>query len=408
MRLTTGAVLRGWRAERTGQSVSIVSASGTVTLPASKVVSIREVSAATVTPDSRLNVEGPRQAASERAAATEDASAWARAGDIAPLMRSGDLARAESEARRALVDAPGDARFGVALGEILLAQSRPSDAVAALKAVSVSGLPDPLRRARDLTLAEALSRLQRVDEAASVLALTPPDDAGRVAAARAALSPDLALSGRPFGSSAHFVFVGPPGTPSMQVEALLGELESMHAILQAELGGAPRDRITVLLYPGTEFWEATGMGAEVAALFDGKMRVPAGRLSPPSAHLSAALRHEMTHAFVEALSGSRADKTWHEGLAEHFEGSDARPVTRALSESLRRGNVAWPPDVTHATSHARLEWFLGRWGMEGARAVLAGMASRGTIDAAVRAATGLGNTELDAAWRRDLLAARPR
>lgn len=398
--------------------MTIHSASGSVRIAAAKVVSITEIAGDAPAATGRLNVvpgdaaDHPESGAGEGARPTAAGpaargDAWMRVPETHEPMRRGDFAAAERAARQAALARPDDAAPRIAIGELLLAQARHGDAAALLAAVPLSGLEGGLRRARDLALAEALSRLQRVDEARRVLEQSPADDTGRIARALAQLEPDFELSERPFGSSAHFVLVGPPGSRPRDIDALLEILEEIHAEIARELGGAPRDRITVLLHPGTEFWESTGMGAEVAALYDGRMRIPAGRVTSVTPALRGALRHEMAHAFVEALSGGRADTRWHEGIAEHFEGSDARPVTEQLRAVARRAGGDWPPPVTHATSHARFAWFLGRWGMAGAREVLAAMVSRGTIDQAVRSVTGLGESELDAAWRRDLAAEKP-
>lgn len=412
VRLVDGRVLRGSRVERTAAHVTVFSQSGSIRVDAAKVASVTELEAAPAR-ETRLNFT---EDVSETADAARDPArgqavlgarpvlegdAWRRSPEIAALVRRRDYLGAERVARREAIARPEDRVAAIALGEILLAQARHGDAVTALRSVMVSGLEDSLRRARDLALAEALARLQRVDEAQSVLRQTPPDAEGRVAEALATLSPDLSLSERPFGSSAHFVLVGPPGSRPREIDSLLSQMERIHSELTRQLGGSPRDRITVILHPGTEFWETTGMGSGVGALYDGRMRIPAGGLSSPSGSLLATIRHEMAHAFIEALAGGRADVRWHEGIAEHFEGSDARATIRELKRAARSGG-AWPPAISHASSHARLEWFLSRWGMEGVRGVLAALASRGTIDEAVRSVTGLGESELDEAWRRDL------
>ena len=188
------------------------------------------------------------------------------------------------------------------------------------------------------------------------------------------------------------------------MHGLLDELESAHAQIAAELGEAPPERIVVMLYAGTAFWESTGQTRQVSGLYDGKVRVPAGRLTPPSELLRSVLRHEITHAFVDALSGGRADFTWQEGLAEHFERQDITTQVAALRAACRNGGDAWPPRMSHETAHARMEWFLSRYGMAGARDVLAALRSRGTLEGALQEALRQSDADLDAAWCRDLAA----
>lgn len=396
-------MLRADRVLRQGDEVLVFMGSATLRLPASRVASVAETASK---PPERLNVESSRASseapAPAAASAPSEGPAWSAPADLSSLVRRGDLAAAEALA----LSRREDPLHAVALGEILLLRARPGDASDVLRGVRGEALGPTLRRARDIALAEALSRLRRADEARQILDRTPEDASGRVAQARAEIDGDAALAQRPAVASAHFEVVAPEGTRTLATGALMRELEAIHATLAAELGGAPEDRVTVLLYPGSEFWEATGEGRHVAALYDGRVRVPAQRLDPPTPALSEALRHEVAHAFVDALSGGRADAQWQEGIAGHFGDPDASRTTAELRAALSRDPEAWPPEVTHETAHARLEWFLGRWGMEGVRGVLRGMASRGTIEASVRAVTGLSGAELDEAWRRDLLAGR--
>ncbi len=411
--LEGGRVLTALSVERVGDSVILHLESGQMRLPASRVRSVVEKADASA---GRLNVEAsvtpspsaPSRGATGPAGSLLDAAARAcdRLPAISPLVRGGDLASAESLARQALVTAPGDPTWSIALGEILLMRLRLSEALSQLRSVPARELSPGLTRARSLALAEVLLRLHRPQEAAAALESVPDDAHGSVARARAEATADAALASRGRAGSPHFDVVVPPGTDTLDLGPLLSSLESIFEELRAALGGAPSDRITVLLYPGTEFWEATGMGRDVAALYDGKVRVPVRRLSPASPALTAALRHEVAHAFVDALSAGRADTRWHEGIAEHFEGSDVAPAERALREALRTKGRPWPPPVTHASSHARFEWFLRRYGIGAARQVLAGLATQGTIDAAVRAVTGHDEAGLDAAWRQDLMQER--
>jgi hypothetical protein len=398
--LTSGRVLTADRVAHEGDDVVLISAAGTVRVRAAQVQAIRDASAASQRGPS-VAADGAAKAPDAAGARTTrgDGPAWARVPWLAPLVREGDLAQAEERLRRERIGA-GDPLLDIALGEILNLRGR----FALAKDVLGSGaaLPDPLRLPHALALAEALTRLDRVDEARRVLDAAPEDGSGAVEAARRDLVADDAASTGPEASSAHFLVHGLPDSRSSDLEALLPLLEEVHASLEAMLHGSPRERIVVLLYPGDTFWEATGEGAQVLGLYDGKVRVPAGRITPPSSQLQATLRHEVTHAFVDALSSGRADAWWQEGFAEHVEGADASPRVRALKAALRASPDDWPPPLSHANAHARMEWFLGRYGIEGFRDVLAGLATQGTIGRALQSAVGLSESQLTEAWRQDL------
>jgi len=372
-----------------------------LTLAESKVLEVRELSDAQGTEPQRVpgfNSFGGADAPAARpelGGRSSDESSMLRR--VRSLQAAGRLGAAEDLLRGELVDSPGDGLRLVLLGQVLVEQDRFSEALQPLRLASPGSDPT-LRRARDLSLAEAYSRLDRLDEALRTLASTPDDAAGSVAAARARLSRDLSGSAdlQRF-ETARFSVHLPKGGGRLDTRPLVRHLDAAWNELESALGGAPRERVVVVIYPGRKFWEATGMGGNVGGLYDGKVRVPAGGLDPPSPRLGAVLRHELAHAFVDALTGGGAGPVWHEGIAEHFEGSAVIPaLERRIAAAHQRG--AWPPAYDHPTAHSRLEWFLGRWGLSGLRDVLREWARRGTIDAALSAVTGLDEAELEHAW----------
>ncbi len=372
-----------------------------LTLPESKVLEVRELSAAQEHRPQRIdgfNALGETETRSGRAELAERSTAdTSLLREVRALQAADRLGAAEALLRSELVEEPGSSLRLVLLGQVLVEQDRFSEALEPLR-LAAPGTNRTLRRARDLSLSVAYSRLDRLDEALRSLASTPDDAAGSVAAARARLSRDLGGSadlGR--FETARFSVHLPTGGGRLDTRPLISHLDAAWNELESSLGGAPGERVVVVIYPGRKFWEATGMGGQVGGLYDGKVRVPAGSLDPPSPRLGAVLRHELAHAFVDALTLGRAGAVWHEGIAEHFEGSAVIPaLERRIAAAHRQG--AWPPAYDHPTAHSRLEWFLGRWGLTGLRDVLHEWARRGTIDAALSAVTGLDEAELEHAW----------
>ena len=72
-------------------------------------------------------------------------------------------------------------------------------------------------------------------------------------------------------------------------------------------------------------------------------------------------RPEAERAVETAVRGGRATFEWQEGVAEHFEGADVSALERRLAQQARDA-AAWPPETSHDVAHARLEWFLRRFG----------------------------------------------
>ena len=77
-------------------------------------------------------------------------------------------------------------------------------------------------------------------------------------------------------------------------------------------------------------------------------------------------------------------------------GSGAGAGADSLAAAFEAGQ--WPPRYNHPIAHSRLEYFLGRWGKAGLRDLLREWSKRGTLDAALRAVTGLDEAELERAW----------
>lgn len=397
VRLLDGRTIHASRVERAGDVVVLRVSGATLRVRAGDVVSIGAPhSAGDRATGGALNLPvdaaGGNDAPDAPDAPPPDAASGA--------WRIGATARSEDQLRQALITNMDDAASRLALGGLLLASGRLTEAVQELRRVPFAASPS-LRRETALALADALTRLDRPGDALVALDGIPPDET--IARVREAIARD-AEHGSSDVSSTHFVVHAPAGTDRRLLAPLVTELEAAHDEIRAKLGATTVERIVVLLYPGDEFWEATGQGRGVGGLYDGKVRVPAGRIHPPSPRLREVLRHEVAHAFVEEISAGRADAAWQEGIAEHFEGDDVSSLEKGLRETAR-DPARWPPPQSHETAHVRVEWFLRRFGMSALAATLAAMPGKG-IDGALRGVTGLDSAQLDEAWRRDLLGAR--
>jgi tetratricopeptide (TPR) repeat protein len=104
--------------------------------------------------------------------------------------------------------------------------------------------------------------------------------------------------------------------------AVLESLEHAWDELTRRLDAYPLEPVTVILYTKRQFRETTGSGAEVAGLFDGKIRLPVGGLQSVTPGVERVLRHELTHALVHHKSSANAPRWLHEGLAQLMEPRD--------------------------------------------------------------------------------------
>lgn len=113
------------------------------------------------------------------------------------------------------------------------------------------------------------------------------------------------------------------------------------------LAGAPPTR--VVLYEPEDFDRLTGLGDWAGGVFDGVVRVSVRDLDGREDWRSV-LKHELVHAFVQAIAGNRVPGWLNEGLAQRLEG---RPGELARLGALLQGHEPFPLE--------RLEGSLATW-----------------------------------------------
>ncbi len=116
---------------------------------------------------------------------------------------------------------------------------------------------------------------------------------------------------------------------------LLDALERAYAELVQDLGSAPPEKVTVVVYAEKDWRLATQAPDWSGGLFDGTVRVPAQGLAGVTPALLAVLKHEMTHAFLHVRTQGRAPVWVHEGFAQLEEGKSAASLAAPLLEAFR-------------------------------------------------------------------------
>jgi hypothetical protein len=191
--------------------------------------------------------------------------------------------------------------------------------------------------------------------------------------------------------------------------ALRDGLAAARRSVVAQLGEAPRERVTVILYDAHQFQAVARVHGWVTGLFDGKIRLPVGAGLPPRQELERILKHEYAHATVHDLARGRAPRWLHEGLAQALEGAAADPMLRVPGRPTLAGVEALLADADPGRARAGYEvalWvvqdLLDRGGMPAARRLMLRLARGEAIDTAVPAEYGLSLAELEHHWRRVL------
>ena len=185
------------------------------------------------------------------------------------------------------------------------------------------------------------------------------------------------------------------------LEAAYGELrEAFGRDPVVEAGGR---RIRVVLYRRESFDRVTGLGDWAGGAFDGTIRVPVGDLEGKEAALTRVLRHELVHAFVQAVGGSGVPGWLNEGLAQWLEAPPAGLVAVARSRLSKAtlfgleelgGNLASWKDaeaihLAYAQSVALCDFIAYHYGERVLFRMVAGCAQDRTVQESFEASTGV-------------------
>jgi hypothetical protein len=174
----------------------------------------------------------------------------------------------------------------------------------------------------------------------------------------------------------------------------LDTLEQAYFSVGKTLDLHPVERITVVIYTGEQYRQATNGPDWSTGLFDGKIRIREGQLAADKGTLDDTLVHEYVHAALHTLP-VKVPPWFHEGLAQHFETRrppPARVMARvgvAPRDALDVPFTQLPADVVpaaYATAHAVVERMVerrGQWGLHQLIAELKG--GRDFNDAVMRA-----------------------
>ncbi|MBU9888496.1 MAG: hypothetical protein KTQ49_01335 [Candidatus Omnitrophica bacterium] len=135
----------------------------------------------------------------------------------------------------------------------------------------------------------------------------------------------------------HFIIKYRKGDEGYEGSELQQLLREGYRQISQDMGYYFNHKIVVLFYDRDQFHDATGQSGWVGGLYDGKIRLPSYQGNEINIDLRAALIHEMTHAFVAAMSGMRAPAWLHEGLAQ-YEENKIRPIDlRVFNVTAKKG-----------------------------------------------------------------------
>jgi tetratricopeptide (TPR) repeat protein len=136
--------------------------------------------------------------------------------------------------------------------------------------------------------------------------------------------------------SSHFVlhFEGRQTSETLRAQ-ILQTLESDYEDLVRDLGTPPRDNILVTLYTEQAFFDVTHAPSWSGAINDGKLRIPISGLTVMTAELAHVLKHELTHTFINNLTGGRCPHWLHEGIAQLLEPRNLNAEGHVLAQLFK-------------------------------------------------------------------------
>jgi tetratricopeptide (TPR) repeat protein len=277
--------------------------------------------------------------------------------------------------------------------------------------------PDARRLLKDLYVkigdgfyrqGEIASALTYLDKG---LVLDPSDSFLKEAVARVRAERN-AEGGMTRKEGGHFVikFDGAENAVAGHLIGLL--LEEAYYKVGSDLGYYPEDRLEAVLYSKAAFKDVTRSPSWAGALYDGRIKIPAGGLVEKTKALERVIFHEYTHALVHRLSRGMAPTWLNEGLAQYEEGNAATWQTdeaaKGLADdpgvSLRRLEGSFTrlsPDGAlraYLASLSATRYLINEFGTSSVVRVLEGLGAGKTLDEALYSAIFLKYEDFERSW----------
>ena len=213
----------------------------------------------------------------------------------------------------------------------------------------------------------------------------------------------------------HFIIKYRKGEQGYEGYWLKNLLRDIYRQVSQDFGAFFNHKTAVLFYGSQEFHDVTGQSLMVGGLYDGKIRLPAYKQGFKELDLRSAATHEMTHAFVAALSGMRAPAWIHEGLAQYEQNKvlpidllvfraairteTLMPLDRMLSESLQIDKMD-PLEVAlfYQEAFKLVSYMVERFSMYRMKEILVKFKEGKQAEQAIEEVLGISTEQLEKEW----------
>src|SRR3989304_2382962 len=188
-------------------------------------------------------------------------------------------------------------------------------------------------------------------------------------------------------------------------------LEEAYIKVGSDLDLRPEGRVEALLYTRERFRDITRSPSWAGAIYDGRIKIPAGGITEKTSELEKVVFHEYTHAVVRDASKGRAPVWLNEGIAQYEEGRSSSEYARILSEIAGTGKVrlrvlegsfmglrSEQAQIAYLLSLSATEYIIREFGLFSVRNILENLGKGMGMDEAVSTALGLSYADMERSW----------
>lgn len=217
----------------------------------------------------------------------------------------------------------------------------------------------------------------------------------------------------------HFIIKYHDSNKTVQGFELRELLRTTYENLSKSFGYYFKHQVVVLLYSEEQFKQLTNLPHWVGGLYDGKVRMPINSRGFSNKDLAALTAHEVTHAFVAAMSGGAAPPWINEGLARYHE-NKVKPQSDGVLKSALKYDQAIPIDqlmiqgellsikdglmimLFYEQSQSLVSYMVKRYGMFRIKQILGEYAKGKNSDEALQAVIRISPQRLEREWKDSL------
>ena len=188
-------------------------------------------------------------------------------------------------------------------------------------------------------------------------------------------------------------------------------LEEAYIKVGSDLDLRPEGRVEALLYTRERFRDITRSPSWAGAIYDGRIKIPAGGITEKTSELEKVVFHEYTHAVVRDASKGRAPVWLNEGIAQYEEGRSSAEYSRLLSDVAGTGKVRLralegsfmglksdQAQIAYLLGLSATEYIIREFGLFSVRNILENLGKGMGMDEAISTALGLSYADLERSW----------